>query len=133
MQEVSSCRLHVGRDFAEITATHREDTTPWGGVGPWLRDDTSVGLSGKNQKRCVRFDPTEWIHGIQNASMAADFERSSRALLEVREGPLLWSITGGSGSISGLQRPLLGRNSRGSGGSARGHTSITREIITDSK
>jgi len=30
------------------------------------------------------------------------------------------------GSISGLQRPLSGRNSPGSGGSALGHTSITR-------
>jgi len=65
--------------------------------------------------------------------MASDFERSSRALLEVREGPLLWSITGGSGSISGLQRPLLGRISRGSGGSARGYTSITRVAIAAGK
>jgi len=38
-----------------------------------------------------------------------------------------------SGSISGLQRPLLGRNCRGSVGAARGHTSITREIIAVGK
>jgi hypothetical protein len=45
------------------------------------------------------------------------------------ERPLLFSVPDFcSGSISGLQRPPSGRNSRGSGGSARGHTSITREI-----
>ena len=36
-------------------------------------------------------------------------------------------------SISGLQRPLTGVDSRGSGRAAHDHTSITREIITDGK
>jgi hypothetical protein len=34
-----------------------------------------------------------------------------------------------SGPIAGLQRPLLGRNSRGRVDAARSRTSITREII----
>ncbi len=38
--------------------------------------------------------------------MASDFERSSRALLEAREGPFLWSITGGSGSLFPVDRLL---------------------------
>jgi hypothetical protein len=46
------------------------------------------------------------------------------------ERPLLCSAPDFcSGSIAGLQCPLSGRNSRESGGSARGHTSITRRIV----
>ncbi len=42
------------------------------------------------------------------------------------ERPLPEGLGGGFGSILGLQRPLLGRDSHGSDGSARVHTSITR-------
>jgi hypothetical protein len=37
------------------------------------------------------------------------------------------------GSISGLQRPLLRRDSRASDGSARGHTSIARHAASVGK
>lgn len=37
------------------------------------------------------------------------------------------------GSISGLRRPLLGRDPRGSDGATHGHTSVTRGLAIAGK
>jgi hypothetical protein len=78
---------------------------------------------------CARHDRCDLEGGLNRAQHAASDTAERHRQFETLDSPgffYLWCVNVRRGSISGLQCPLSGRYSPGSGGSALGHTSITR-------